>query len=170
MLFKTGLAADVWKPCYAYEQALRAMTAPTSSLDDRLRAIYGRLHVQALKVAILLATLDWSDDDDGLPRPKVVAAHWYRAQQIVEDWRASAHRLLADLGENEEARLENRILDLLRACGGTATVRDLYRSLRSPRKPVTEALKALAEDGCVARIELPPRPGRQSEAYRLADS
>ena len=27
-------------------------------------------------------------------------AHWYRPRN-VEDWRASAHRLLADLGENE---------------------------------------------------------------------
>ncbi len=39
------------------------MTAPNSALDDRLRAIYGRLHVQAIKVAILLAALDWADDE-----------------------------------------------------------------------------------------------------------
>jgi hypothetical protein len=145
------------------------MTAPKSSLDDRLRAIYGRLHVQAIKVAILLAAMDWADDDAGLPHPKVKAAHWYRAQQIVEDWRASAHRLLADLGENEEGRLEGRILSFLRACGGVATVRDIYRALRSPRKPVTEALRALEDDGCVVRVELPPKPGLKSEAYRLAE-
>jgi DNA-binding SARP family transcriptional activator len=140
------------------------------TLDDRLRAIYGRLHVQAIKVAILLAALDWSDQDDGEPRPRVRAAHWYRAQQIVEDWRASAHRLLADLGENEEGRLENRILSFLRACGGVATVRNLYRALRSPRKPVMEAIRALEEDGCLERVELPPKPGVKSEAYRLADA
>ena len=58
-----SLAADFWPACHAYEQALRALTAPNSALDDRLRAIYGRLHVQAIKVAILLAALDWADDE-----------------------------------------------------------------------------------------------------------
>jgi Protein of unknown function (DUF3987) len=164
-----SLSADIWQACHAYEQALRAMTAPSASLDDRLRAIYGRLHVQAIKVAILLAALDWADDDGGMPHPQVKMNHWYRAQQIVEDWRASAHRLLADLGENEEGRLEGRILSFLRVCGGVATVRDLYRALRSQRKPVMEALRALEEDGCVVRVELPPKPGVKSEAYRLAD-
>lgn len=164
-----SLSADIWTACHAYEQALRAMTAPSSSLDDRLRAVYGRLHVQAIKVATLLAAMDWADNDGGLPHPQVTAAHWYRAQQIVEDWRASAHRLLADLGENEEGRLENRILSFLRACGGVATVRDIYRALRSARKPVIEALRALEDDGCIERVELPPKPGVKSEAYRLTD-
>ena len=164
-----SLSADIWTACRAYEQALRAMTAPSSSLDDRLRAVYGRLHVQAIKVATLLAAMDWADEDGGLPHPKVTTAHWYRAQQIVEDWRASAHRLLADLGENEEGRLENRILSFLRACGGVATVRDIYRALRSPRKPGSEALRALEEDGCIERVELPPKPGVKSEAYRLTE-
>ena len=33
----------------------------------------------------------------GSHRPNVNTTHWYRAQQIVETWRASAHRLLANL-------------------------------------------------------------------------
>lgn len=163
-----SLTAQIWPFCLAYEQALRAMTAPNSSLDDRLRAIYGRLHVQALKIAILLAALDWAELDSD-EKPIVTPAHWFRAQRIVEDWRASAHRLLADLGENEEVRLENRILGLLRNAGGTATVRELYRALRCLRKPVVEALKALEQDGQVVRVELPPKPGVRSEAYQLVD-
>ncbi|MFQ3647607.1 MAG: DUF3987 domain-containing protein [Anaerolinea sp.] len=165
-----ALSADIWTTCRAYEQALRAMTAPSSSLDDRLRAIYGRLHVQAIKVAILLAALDWADDDGEPPYPQVTAAHWSRAQQIVEDWRASAHRLLADLGENEEGRLEARVLGLLRACGGSATVRDIYRTLRSPRKAVLEALKALEDDGRVLRVQNAySGRGRPPEKYELID-
>lgn len=164
-----SLEAGIWPQVRVYEQALRAMTAPQSPLDDRLRAIYGRLHVQALKVAILLAALDWADGAQRDPRPRVTAAHWYRAWQIVETWRASAHRLLADLGENEEGRLENRILGLLRMAGGTATVRDLYRALRSPRKPVVEALRALEQDGQVVKVDMPPNPGKRSEVYRLSD-
>ena len=161
------LQTDIWPLVYRYEQALRAMTAPGSMLDDRLRATYGRLHVHALKVAILLAALDWSADTTQLPRPVVTPAHWYRAQMIAEQWRASAHRLLAELSESEEGRLEGRILALLKASGGDATVRDLYRALRSPRKPVAEALRALEQDGRVMRIQTPPRPGLQSETYRL---
>jgi len=33
-----SLVAEFWSACHAYEQALRAMTAPQSTLDDRLRA------------------------------------------------------------------------------------------------------------------------------------
>lgn len=164
-----SLAADIWSQAYTYEQALRAMTAPNANLDDRLRAIYGRMHVQAIKIAILFAALDWADDDNAPPHPIVKAAHWYRAQKITEEWRASAHRLLAELGENEEVRLENRILGLLKTAGGSVTVRDLYRALRSHRKPVIEALKALEQDGRVVKVDLPPNPGKRSEAYRLSD-
>jgi len=45
--------------------------------------------------------------------------------------------------------LENRILTLLRSSGEPCTVRQIYRALRSPRKPVIEALKALEADGVV---------------------
>jgi len=165
-----SLAADIWPHVRAYEQALRAMTAPTSNLDDRLRAIYGRMHVQALKVAILLAALDWADDPNAPPHPTVTPAHWFRARLLTEEWRASAHRLLAELGENEEVRLENRILGLLKTAGGSAAVRDLYRALRSARKPVMEALKALEEDGRVERFLADGGSrGRQPEAFRLVE-
>lgn len=163
-------ATEIWEPLFAYEQVLRQMTAPNSPLDDRLRTVYGRLHVQALKVAIILAALDWIELGDRRPnKPVVRAAHWYRAQQIVETWRASAHRLLHDLGESEEARLEMRILRLLIGQPGGLSVRSIYRALRSPRKPVIEALKALEQDGqVVPDIPAGSERGRPSERYRLA--
>ena len=67
-------------------------------------------------------------------------------------------------------RLENRILGLLKTAGGSATVRDLYRALRSARKPVMEALKALEEDGRVERFLADGGSrGRQPEAFRLIE-
>ena len=93
--------------------------------------------------------------------------HWYRAQQIVETWRVSAHRLLADLGESEEARLENRILGLLRAHPEGASVRETYRTLRAPRKAVIDALRALESDRTLIRVDTPNKPGPKSETYRL---
>jgi hypothetical protein len=162
------VATDLWAPMHAYERALREMTAPNSPLDDRLRTVYGRLHVQALKVAIILAALDWvALSDRKQSRPVVSAAHWYRAQQIVETWRASAHRLLHDLGESEEARLEMRILRLLSGQTGGLSVRSIYRTLRSPRKPVIEALKALEMDGRVVQdYERRGDRGPRTEIYR----
>ncbi len=162
-------ATELWPPLHAYEQALRQMTAPEAPLDDRLRAVYGRLHVQALKVAIGLAALDWITlGERRQSRPVVRAAHWYCAQEIVETWRASAHRLLHDLGDSEESRLETRILKLLAAQPGSLSVRSIYRTLRSPRKPVIEALKALEQDG---QVELDfvrsGQHGPKAEAYRV---
>ncbi len=165
-----SLVARVWEPCHAYEQALRRMTAPTSALDDRLRAVYGRLHVQALKVAIILAALDWADHPQ-TERPVVELAHWYQAQHIAEAWRASAHRLLQDLGDNEESRLEVRILRLLTEHPQGLTTRSIYRALRSPRKPVTDALNALEQDGRLLRVPTPNsgQPGPRPDMYQLLE-
>ena len=129
-----------------------------------------RLHVQALKVAIILAALDWIElGERRQNKPVVRAAHWYRAQQMVETWRASAHRLLHDLGESEESRLETRILKLLSGQKEGLSVRSIYRALRSPRKPVMEALKALEQDGqVVGEVVQTGSRGRPSERYRLA--
>jgi len=163
------VATDIWEPLHAYERVLREMTAPDAPLDDRLRTVYGRLHIQALKVAIILAALDWIDlGERRQARPVVRAAHWYRARQIVETWRASAHRLLHDLGESEEARLELRILKLLSSHPNGLSVRDIYRALRSPRKPVLEALKALEQDGQVEQhYARGGQHGPKAECYRL---
>ncbi len=165
-----ALVAHVWEPCHAYEQALRQMTSPSSVLDDRLRAIYGRLHVQALKIAIILAALDWADEPHG-ERPVVELAHWYQAQQIAEAWRASAHRLLQDLGNNEENRLEVRVLRLLAEHPQGLTTRSIYRALRSARKPVADALSALEQDGRLMRAATPEngQPGPRPDLYQLLE-
>jgi hypothetical protein len=86
----------------------------------------------------------------------------------VETWRASAHRLLHDLGESEEARLEMRILRLLAGQPHGLSVRSIYRTLRSPRKPVIEALKALELDGRVEQdFARKGDRGPRTEIFRL---
>lgn len=162
-----SLVAEVWEPCHRYEQALRRLTAPDSVLDDRLRAVYGRLHVQALKIAVLLAALDWSDAG-GEGQPVMHKAHWYRAQQITETWRSSAHRLLRDLGENDEQRLEHRIIRLLRTHADGLSARALYRGLSVPRRAVVEVLNNLCADGTVRHVaETANRTGPRPGSYRL---
>lgn len=157
-------------PCAGEGRALQhlanawKLTPYANELDSERAAA-----CQALKVAIILAALDWiSLGERRQGRPVVRAAHWYRAQQIVETWRASAHRLLHDLGESEEARLEMRILKLLSSNANGLSVRDIYRALRSPRKPVMEALKALEQDGQVEQhYARSGQHGPKAECYRL---
>lgn len=163
------LEADIWQDCLAYERTLRQFTAPHAALDDRLRATYGRLHVQAIKIAILMAACDWADDPAPSERPVVRPDHWHQAQAITETWRASAHRLLDTLSQTYEVKLEDRVLRLLRSANEAMTVRAIYRALNAPRKPVVDALQALETDGLIAPITLPPSPGRRSDAYCVID-
>ncbi len=164
------VASEIWEPLHTYEQVLRQMTAPNSSLDDRLRTVYGRLHVQALKVAIILAALDWIALGERRPnRPVVRAAHWYRAQQIVETWRASRPTGCCMTWARVKKpgwKCASSSCCLSNPAG--LSVRDIYRALRSPRKPVMEALKALEQDGQVEQdFARSGQHGPKAECYRL---
>jgi Co/Zn/Cd efflux system component len=54
--------------------------------------MYGRLHISAIKVAMLLAAADWADKD-GHGSITISLPHWNRALFITERWRKSLHRL-----------------------------------------------------------------------------
>lgn len=153
------------KELMAYAQALRQLTSERSPLDDRLRSPYGRLHVQALKIAIIAAALDWADRGDFRTKPVVELEHWYKGQFIAEAWRASAHRLLDKLGETLERRIEDAVMRILSGSPQGLTARDIYRMLNLPRKPVAEALEALEEDGRVYRVSTDTKNGRKVELW-----
>lgn len=59
------------------------------NLDERFRSNYGRLPDMALKIAMLLASLENNDRMD--------MRHWGRGQQIAERWRYNLHELIAQL-------------------------------------------------------------------------
>ena len=61
----------------------------------------------------------------------------------LDDRLRGVYGRLHGLGENEEARLEERILRLLGGNPLRISARDVYRALGAPRKLVAEALKAL---------------------------
>ena len=66
----TSAAADVrcWPACQSYGDRCR-MCDPRkdTELDERLKGVYGRLHVHAFKLATLFAALDWLDTDNEVP-------------------------------------------------------------------------------------------------------
>lgn len=154
-----------WDEVIVYETALRNLTHPTSGLDDRLKANYGRMHTLGIKLAIDFAVFDWVQQGKPTLRPRVSLAHWYLARQYTESWRESLHSILTDLVKTKEVRLEEQILRILQARAHAGlTARDLYRSIGSNQKLTTEALNSLIADG-QARSEQGHRSGNLVTLY-----
>jgi hypothetical protein len=139
--------------------------------DDRLYGLYGRLPAQALKVAMLLAALDWAGAGSGpsASRPAITPEHYHSGLAVMESWRRSAHRALeaAQIGGNRET--QDRILRLVLARHPRGlTLRELSKALRSKdRKAISDAVRALMESGEVAEEERAPGAGggRPTTAY-----
>lgn len=138
-----------------------------TELDDRLKGVYGRMHVQAFKLASLFAALDWLKISD--EAPTVTADHWNAAQVLAEGWRQSPHRLLEQLDRSGEAvmerRQQDRLLSAIREAGQNGIVmRDLYRKLNLSAKQARQLVQDLIRAGLIEerRIE-------RAEAYIAAE-
>ncbi len=146
----------------AYAEAMHQFTAPDSGLDERMRGNYGRFAVMVLKVAIQIAATDWILNNDN-KNVRVKIGHWALAQQVVERWRESAHRLITELGRNRDIRNEDRILDFLRSAAMPQTERDIYRGTSIPRQDAKAAINALLMDQVITGEEF----GNGKYRYRL---
>jgi hypothetical protein len=103
---------------YTYNEALISLIHQGEAPLD-LWASYGRLHEKALRVAILLASVEQQ------PRPEITRRHWAYAQHLTEQWRTMLHVLVTTAGDaiesTREELLEDRIERHLRRHGeGTA--------------------------------------------------
>jgi hypothetical protein len=139
----------------------------TPGLDPRLHGTYGRLPTQALKVAIILATMDWSDK---APAPHIELPHLVRAVRIAEEWRVSAHRVLAQASRSDYDRQRERVLKHVASSGKDgASVRDLTRAMRD-RKPdeIENTLMQLVKAGEIESLGKSKSPGRPTTKYRIA--
>jgi hypothetical protein len=148
------LNVDCWQLCQQYGDHLRQMCAPSHDmeLDERLKGVYGRLHVQAFKLASLFAALDWLDTSDDVPT--VTIDHWIAGKAIAEDWRTSAHRLLEQLDRNGEAIQEKRQQDrMFRAISGAGphgiALRNLYRNLNFSARQARQIAQDLVKAGLI---------------------
>jgi len=140
-----------------YEDALSSFLDPAAGLDTRLRGTYGRNGKQMLKVAQLLAAMDWASEGTPTAAPVVTDLHMARAQGIAESWRASAHRLLAEVSISQDKRDDERVLRYLKRQRGTATTE--YRIWRgsgvSKAKDAAAAIKRLYEAGEIMKANTP---------------
>jgi hypothetical protein len=151
----------------AYSKAMRSMTASGTGLDDRLRALYGRHPVKALKVAITLAALDWAQAGS-IGRPEVENRHWFRAQQIAEAWRASAHRCLKDLSMSSYAEAEMRVRNYLARFPEGATRTQLLKGTDLAKRTMDEVIETLVEAGEIDVLQRKTN-GRTAHVFKWID-
>ena len=153
------LIVECWSECQGYGDHLRRLCDPRREveLDDRLKGVYGRMHVQAFKLAALFAALDWLNTADDAP--SVTIEHWHAAQGIAESWRVSAHRLLEQLDRSGEATVErrqqDRMLTLIRAKERLGyELRDLYRQMHITAKIGRQIAQELVKSGLVVEVRI----------------
>lgn len=153
------LNVQCWSEVQAYGDELRRNCDPRRDveLDDRLKGVYGRMHVQAFKLATLFAALDWVNTTDDTPT--VTVKHWSAAQGIAETWRTSAHRLIEQLDRSGEATVErrqqDRMLNVVRNKGTQGCeLRDLYRQMHLPAKVARQLAQELVKAGLVVEVRV----------------
>jgi hypothetical protein len=139
----------------------------TPEVPERLWGWYGRAPTHVLKVATILAALDWA----GSKPPTIELPHMVRAMTIVERWRESIHRLISTATQSDYNRAESRVRRCLVLAGSTgATLREVEKALRdkTPRE-IEEMLQQMINLGEVAANPQKPGPkgGRPTLRYRL---
>jgi predicted DNA-binding transcriptional regulator len=149
--------AQCWDEVQAYSNRLRKLCDPNheTPLDDRLKGVYGRMHVQALKLAMILAALDWMQSD--APAPTVTLSNWQTAETVAEHWRMSAHRLLEHLDRSgsarHELRAQDRMLALFQEAGQPGLrLREVYRSLNLKAKDARQIAQDLVKAGLLVEV------------------
>jgi hypothetical protein len=109
---------------YAYNSALLEMVE-TEQVSSDLDASYGRFHIKALRVAVLLASMGG--------HAAIAIQHWAYAQTVVEDWRRMLHQLVEDAGNDlpltREEVLEEKIERML-GRHGECTARNIRHGIR----------------------------------------
>lgn len=157
-------AYESWK---RYDKALRYDLLNSSNAPDgRLWGCYGRMPTQAIKIALILAALDWAEGI--LDEPRITLAHWARGQMIAEKWRASAHRFLDMLYATPPGRdFSQRIVILLQRAGEAGlTKREIRRKTGLPGEVIEQILSELAEDGLVITMTRKSERGPATIVYR----
>src|SRR5258706_6569711 len=80
----------VYQAHNAYYNALATLA---TNLDERFKSTYGRLPEKALRIAMLLASLEGCQTID--------MRHWGRGQQSTEHWRRDFHEMIAQISSED---------------------------------------------------------------------
>jgi len=157
----------IYEALFAYEGALLDIIE-AKKIPDALKTNYGRLHILALRVAMLLASFT--------NHGKIELRHWARAQQFAEDRRRDLHELFAQVNtEREESTLEGAIIAFMKDRDEDGvkyfTTRDMQRGPSQLRKSGDELKRALTSLARAGEIEIAQEQNRQNkqiiDKYRL---
>lgn len=129
------------------------------NVTERLHACYGRLHEKAIKISMLLAAADWVKMAKGNPlviRP----AHWYRAQEMTEGYRASLHRVIEDAStptESADDILAEKVLLRVQTSARNSRreiANDLHMRTGAKRTQLDMVIDQLLRDGVLIEKEI----------------
>jgi hypothetical protein len=166
--FKPLMAAvteDARRQYMAYSRAVY-YDMITDELDERLHGNYRRMHVQALKIALALASMDWAESG-GLGHVTIELGHFALAQMITEKSRTGLHRMMPVISQSSDSRVHRDLINVLRHMPGGVTVRDLVRRTGRNTNEVRSALDVLADSGEVLIDIHTPSTGRPTHLYKL---
>lgn len=160
------LSDGVYQTWQRYNKAV-SYDLLTDDLDERLHGTYGRLPTHVIKVAIILAALDWQNES----APVIQSYHLAHAIAICEKWRASTHRALEMARNDESSQVEKRVIKQLGKYGTQgATLRTIHQTMRDKAAGEIESvLQQLVRIGMVEEEETQPGPkgGRKTITYKL---
>jgi hypothetical protein len=131
---------EVLDAFYTYNDALLEMIIEGQVASD-LDACYGRFHMKALRIAMLLASLG--------EHRHIGLQHWAYAQDVTEQWRRMLHQLV-DTAEGtvpltREEILESKITSMVDR-HGVMTARELHQYIRGySSREMASALEAMVK-------------------------
>lgn len=137
----------------------------TRDLEDAeeglLVSFIGKMPGFAVRLALILAHLDWAGDGAGEPPREVDDKHFARAAHFVEEYALPmARRAYADASQSNEDRAGRRLAQLIVDEGlETFTVREITQRGRSGLKQAAEvksAIAMLAEAGWLNETKVAP--------------
>lgn len=141
-----------------------------ADLDERLHGNYRRMHIQAIKIALSLACVDWAQGSPSKPI-RIELGHFAMAQTITEQARESLHRLMPVLNQSSDARTQRTLITVLRnAPGGLMSIRDIVRLTGRNTNDVRSAIDVLVESGSIERVDHKPENGRPTQLYKVLEA
>lgn len=164
------LSNGVFEAWEAYSKATRYDLLKAGEVNPQVYASYGRIGVHAIKVAMLLATMDWIDTKT-VKLPRVTLGHYAKGQMIAESWRASLHRMIeSPATESTDESNERKVIKYLAKSGDSETLRNLYRHTRIDRDDLEKIVLRLVSDGMVIQEKIQSARGPSTVSYRIANS
>lgn len=163
------LSDDVMQVWGQYDKAMRS-DLQDDNLSDSMSSTYSRFSTLSIKVATILATMDWGEN---MPQPVIRVKHMVRAIEFCEQWRRSLHKVMGTSVASVERTIRDRILKQVAKYDeqGGLKVSDLSRLMKDvDYSKLKIAILECVDLGLIEKVETPAKGdgrGRNSVRYRL---